>query len=94
MRPLAPLAPLVILRHIYRRADLAVTMAQLDGGGAYDRRTGVDRDDSVGPLQNRLREVAQLGRELLREAHARPTFGYDQLLRGIARMIAEAERDG
>jgi hypothetical protein len=92
MRPSVPLAPLVVLRHVHRLADLAGATAHGEGG-PDDRHAGDDHDDDVLPLRNRLREVAQHGRDLLREAQARPTFGYDQLLRGVARMVAEAERD-
>jgi hypothetical protein len=58
------------------------------------RRVGVDGgdDDVVRLLQRRLERIADRGRELLQRAISEPTLSHDAVLKGISRLIAEAER--
>jgi hypothetical protein len=47
----------------------------------------------LGVLQRRLERIADRGRELLLRATNEPTFSHAKLLKGIATLVALAERD-
>jgi hypothetical protein len=73
----------------------------------HSQRVGYDRrvDDGTEPLedddlerdvrllQRRLQRIADRGRELLLRARGEPTFGHTKLLKGIATLVALAERE-
>jgi hypothetical protein len=78
--PSSPLAPRVAARH---RQRIAGDEPLEDGDPERDARL----------LQRRLERIADRGRELLQRAKGEPTFSHEQMLKGIALMVAEAERD-
>jgi hypothetical protein len=65
------------------------------GTTRYDRRAGAhdDGDGAVRLLERRLERIGQLARDLLVRAKGEPTFGHHQVLKAVARIVAEAERD-
>jgi hypothetical protein len=56
----------------------------------YDRRA--DGGGDVGRLERRLERVAQRGRDLLQRMRGEPTFSHGDVVRAVARLVAEAER--
>jgi hypothetical protein len=76
----SPIAPRVAARYCQRV-------------GGDEPLEGDDPERDVRVLQRRLDRIADRGRELLQRAKGEPTFSHTQVLKAVALIVAEAERE-